>query len=108
VVVAPPSIFLQTVKDTIRPDIKVSTQNVGKNVRPGAYTGELCASMIKDFGVEWVITGHSERRVGFGCAGESSDLIAEKSKVALDCGLNVIMCIGESLSVREANQTLEV
>ncbi|CAM9801762.1 unnamed protein product [Ectocarpus sp. 6 AP-2014] len=108
VVVAPPSIFLQTVKDTIRPDIKVSTQNVGKNVRPGAYTGELCASMIKDFGVEWVITGHSERRVGFGCAGESSDLIAEKSKVALDCGLNVIMCIGESLAVREANQTLEL
>ncbi|CAM9511684.1 unnamed protein product [Ectocarpus sp. 12 AP-2014] len=109
VVVAPPSIFLQTVKDTIRSDIKVvSTQNVGKNAKPGAYTGELCASMIKDFGVEWVITGHSERRVGFGSAGESSELVAEKSKVALDCGLNVIMCIGESLEVREANQTLEL
>ncbi|CAM9956737.1 unnamed protein product [Scytosiphon promiscuus] len=108
VVIAPPSIFLQTVKDTIRSDIKVSTQNVAKSGKPGAFTGELCAPMIKDFGLEWVIAGHSERRIGFGAAGESSDLVAEKAKTALDCGLNVIICIGESLEVREANKTLEL
>eukprot|EP00752_Nemacystus_decipiens_P011356 g10090.t1 len=108
VVVAPPSIFLQTVKDSIRADIKVSTQNVAKSAKPGAFTGELCAPMIKDFGVEWVITGHSERRTGFGAAGESSELVAEKTKTALDCGMNVIACIGESLEVREANKTLEL
>ncbi|CAM9789440.1 unnamed protein product, partial [Hapterophycus canaliculatus] len=81
VVIAPPSIFLQTVKDTIRPEIKVSTQNVARSGKPGAFTGELCAPMIKDFGLEWVIAGHSERRVGFGAAGESSELVAEKTKV---------------------------
>ncbi|CAN0079658.1 unnamed protein product [Ascophyllum nodosum] len=108
VVVAPPSIHVQTVKDTIRPDIKVSLQNVAKTPKPGAFTGELCAPMVKDFGIEWVITGHSERRVGFGEGGECSELVAEKTKVALDCGLNVIACIGETLEIREANKTLEV
>ncbi|CAM9794135.1 unnamed protein product [Sphacelaria rigidula] len=64
--------------------------------------------MAKEFGLEWVITGHSERRVGFGEGGESSELVAEKTKVALDSGLNVIACIGESLEIREADKTLEV
>lgn len=108
VIVAPPSIFAQVVKDTVRSDVKVSLQNVAKTAKHGAFTGELCAPMVKDFGLEWVITGHSERRVGFGSEGESSALVAEKTKVALDCGLNVIACVGESLEVREANKTLEL
>ncbi|CAN0089592.1 unnamed protein product [Pylaiella littoralis] len=108
VVVAPSSIYLQTVKDNIRPDIKVSTQNVAKSCKMGAFTGEVCAPMIKDFGLEWVIAGHSERRCGFGCEGESSELVAEKTKTALDAGLNVTACIGESLEIREANKTLEL
>ncbi|CAN0009608.1 unnamed protein product, partial [Choristocarpus tenellus] len=92
-------------------------QNVGRETGFGAYTGEICAPMVKDFGLEWVITGHSERRVGFGAGGESSILVAEKTKattlllscqVALDCGLKVIACVGESLEDREADKTLEV
>jgi len=50
------------VKTNIRPDIAVSTQNVAKSPVPGAFTGEIVAPMIKDFGLEWCITGHSERR----------------------------------------------
>lgn len=61
--------------------------------------------MIKDIGCEWVILGHSERRAIF-C--ESDELIAEKIKHALDEGLSVIACCGETLEEREANQTQAV
>ncbi|CAM9615628.1 unnamed protein product [Discosporangium mesarthrocarpum] len=108
VVVAPPAIHIPMVMSSIRSDVKVSLQNIGREKGNGAYTGEICAPMAKDFGLEWVITGHSERRVGFGAGGESSDLVAEKTKVAVDTGLKVIACIGESLEIREAGKTLEV
>ena len=58
--------------------------------------------MIKDVGCDWVILGHSERRTIFH---ESDELIAEKVKLALDTGLKVIACIGETLAQREANET---
>lgn len=58
--------------------------------------------MIKDLGCGWVILGHSERRTIFG---ESDELVAEKVAHALEEGLKVIACIGETLGEREANQT---
>lgn len=61
--------------------------------------------MIKDVGLEWVIIGHSERRHIFN---ESDALIADKTKHAIDFGLNVIFCIGEKLEEREAGKTKEV
>lgn len=68
----------------------------------GAYTGETSAVMLKDFGLNWVILGHSERRHVFG----ESDLdVANKVKVALDNDLSVMACIGEKLDEREAGQT---
>jgi triosephosphate isomerase (TIM) len=108
VVVAPASLHIQTVRDTIRSDIAVSVQNSGKDTGYGAYTGELSPDMIKDFGLNWVITGHSERRVGFGSAGESSELVATKTKNAIKTGLNVMACVGESLDEREAGNTLKI
>lgn len=61
--------------------------------------------MIKDVGCKWVILGHSERRAVFG---ESDQLIGDKVGHALDEGLNVIACIGETLEEREGNKTKEV
>ncbi|CAM9121728.1 unnamed protein product [Chrysoparadoxa australica] len=64
--------------------------------------------MIVDSGLEWVITGHSERRTGFGIQGETSALVAEKTKKAVAAGLNVMACVGETLEEREAGNTLKV
>eukprot|EP00921_Rhytidocystis_pertsovi_P012910 GHVQ01020963.1.p1 GENE.GHVQ01020963.1~~GHVQ01020963.1.p1 ORF type:complete len:360 (+),score=48.41 GHVQ01020963.1:172-1251(+) len=108
VVVAPPNIHLGYVRDNLRSPVKVATQNVGVHKGYGAYTGEESGDMIKDFGISWTLTGHSERREGFGMPGESSVLVAEKTKAALDQGLNVIACIGEKLPDRESGKTTEV
>ena len=107
-VVAPATLHVPLVKETLRSDVQVALQNCGRDAGAGAFTGEISPEMIKDFGLSWVITGHSERRVGFGSAGESSELVAQKTKVALDTGLNVMACIGESLDEREAGNTLKV
>ena len=71
----------------------------------GAYTGEVSASMLKDFGVSYVIIGHSERRAIFG---ETSVTVAEKFRAAVDAGLIPILCVGESLAEREAGITEKV
>ena len=68
----------------------------------GAYTGEVSALMLKDFGVRYVIVGHSERRQYHG---ETDALVGEKAKVALAHGLTPIVCVGETLEQREANET---
>lgn len=66
VVIAAPSIHLQTCKQLLRPEIAVSSQDVGFKTGYGAFTGELSAEMLRDSGINWTLTGHSERRVGFG------------------------------------------
>lgn len=66
----------------------------------GAYTGEVSAAMLVDFGCSWVLCGHSERRA---MHGESSDLVAAKAATALGAGLTPVVCVGETLSDREAN-----
>lgn len=68
----------------------------------GAYTGEVAASMLLDFGSAYVIVGHSERRAYHG---ESSELVAQKTLRALAAGLTPIVCVGETLAEREAAQT---
>ncbi|RJG00781.1 triose-phosphate isomerase [Noviherbaspirillum sedimenti] len=68
----------------------------------GAFTGEVAASMLLDFGSAYVIVGHSERRAYHG---ESSELVAQKTLRALAAGLTPIVCVGETLAEREAGQT---
>lgn len=71
----------------------------------GAYTGEVAAMMLKDFGCRFVIVGHSERRAYHG---ESSELVAQKAVASLKAGLTPIVCVGETLAEREAGQTASV
>ena len=108
VVIAVPDLHLCLAKELLRPEIKVAAQDVGVN-KEGAFTGEVSAGMLVDAGVQWTLTGHSERRVGFGgVSGESSAVVAAKTKIAIAAGLSVMVCIGESLAERESGKTLSV
>ena len=68
----------------------------------GAYTGEVAASMLADFGAQYVLVGHSERRAYHG---ETNQLVAQKALVALAAGLIPVICVGETLDDREAGNT---
>jgi triosephosphate isomerase len=68
----------------------------------GAYTGEVSAGMLHEFGCRYVIVGHSERRQYHG---ESDQLVADKAKAALARGITPIVCVGETLAQREAGET---
>ncbi|MYM66455.1 triose-phosphate isomerase [Pseudoduganella sp. FT55W] len=68
----------------------------------GAYTGEVSAAMLLDFGAQYVLCGHSERRAYHG---ESSELVAQKVVAALAAGLTPVACFGETLAQREAGET---
>ena len=68
----------------------------------GAFTGEVSASMLRDAGCGHVIVGHSERRALFG---ETDESVRRKTAAALECGLQPIVCVGETLEQREAGET---
>ncbi|KAJ9637773.1 triosephosphate isomerase [Coniosporium tulheliwenetii] len=91
-------------REHLRSGIEVAAQNVF-NKPNGAFTGEISVSQLKDSGITWALLGHSERRT---ILSESDDFVASKAKAALDGGLGVILCCGESLEQREAGKTIEV
>lgn len=101
VLIGVPAIYLDFVKEKAPCNIYVAAQNCYKTEK-GAFTGEISPSMLKDIGIDWVILGHSERRQIFQ---EADILIAEKVNHALESGLSVVACIGETLEEREAGQT---
>eukprot|EP00580_Thalassiosira_gravida_P001304 CAMPEP_0201606290 /NCGR_PEP_ID=MMETSP0492-20130828/5793_1 /ASSEMBLY_ACC=CAM_ASM_000837 /TAXON_ID=420259 /ORGANISM="Thalassiosira gravida, Strain GMp14c1" /LENGTH=276 /DNA_ID=CAMNT_0048070669 /DNA_START=48 /DNA_END=878 /DNA_ORIENTATION=+ len=107
VVVGAPFIHIPIALQSLRKDVEIAAQNCSLT-GTGAYTGEITASQLKDMGVTWVILGHSERREGFGMAGEDSELVAKKTKLALAEGLKVMLCIGEKKEEREAGTTMDV
>merc|ERR1711920_461088 len=84
--------------------ISIGAQNCSKTGE-GAFTGEVSVGQIADFGIQWLLVGHSERRSIYG---ETDDDTAEKVSLGLAKGLNVMLCIGEQLSEREAGTTVDV
>ena len=112
VVVAPTALHIGYALDNLRPDVKVCAQNVSSDAGFGALTGELTADLFKAWGVNWTIAGHSERRRRKQIRGlghdETADSVAKKTMNALNVGMNVIVCIGETLADREAGNTLSV
>ncbi len=79
-------------------------QNLSEQAQ-GAFTGEVSAAMLQDFGCRYVLVGHSERRAIYG---ESDKLVAEKFAAALASGLRPVLCVGETLEQRDGGKTIEV
>ncbi len=103
VVVCPPAIYISETKVLLEESsIVLGGQNLCDHAEQGAFTGEIAASMLLDFGCKYVIVGHSERRALYG---ETDALVAEKFRVAYDAGLKPILCVGELLEERESGQT---
>ena len=105
IIVCAPFPYLSQVEVLIEgSNLMLGAQNLNVNAS-GAFTGEVSAEMIKDFGANHVIVGHSERRSLYG---ETSEIVAEKTKAAIDSGLTPILCLGESLDQRESGKTESV
>ena len=103
--VAPPFVYLAVIGEVAAgSSIALLAQNMCAE-DDGAFTGDVSGKMLKDVGAAAVILGHSERRHVFG---ESDELISRKVVKALADGLDAILCVGELLGEREAEQTLEV
>jgi triosephosphate isomerase (TIM) len=104
VVIAPPSLYLLLTREHLAPAIEVAAQNVFDQPN-GAFTGEISVSQLKDSNITWTILGHSERRT---LLQEEDKFVACKTKAALDGGIGVILCCGESLEEREKGVTVDV
>lgn len=103
VLLAPSFVTLESLRKNLKDEIKVAGQNVSQ-FDDGAYTGEVSTSMLKDIGVDDVIIGHSERREKFL---ESDEIINAKVKKALEYDLSVILCLGESLEIKEEGREVD-
>jgi triosephosphate isomerase len=104
IVVAPVSIHLKEAQEHISNGVHIASQNMSA-FPDGAYTGEISATQLVDFGINWTILGHSERRH---ILGESNSFVGTKVKMADDYGLKIIACIGEQLDERESGKTMQV
>jgi triosephosphate isomerase len=105
VIVCPPFTSLGEVKSLVKDTpVKLGAQNMHYE-ESGAFTGEISSGMLTSVGCEYVILGHSERRTIFD---ESDEMINKKIRKAIESGLKVIFCIGESLTQREGGITNDV
>lgn len=101
IVICPPYPYLAHAKSD---SFLLGAQDISVNSN-GAYTGEVAGEMLVEVGCDYVVVGHSERRQYHG---ETDALVAQKTVKAVAAGLTPIVCIGEPLEIREANQYLEL
>jgi triosephosphate isomerase len=105
IAIAPPFTALFAIAEKlIGTDVKLAAQNVFYEEK-GAFTGEVSPLMVKDVGCTYVIIGHSERRQYFH---ETDEIVNKKIQASQKVGLQIILCIGESVSAREAGKTYDV
>lgn len=101
VMIAPTFVCLPAVAKAVEgSNVIVAAQNVNDHEK-GAYTGEVSCDMLKDIGVNTVILGHSERRQYYG---ETNAFINKKVLFALEKGMDIVLCIGETLEEREGGK----
>ena len=103
VAVCPPALYVPQVQQLLagQAGVALGAQDVSAH-ESGAYTGDVSAAMLKEFGVRYAIVGHSERRQ---YQGERDELVAIKAERLLNAGITPIVCVGETLAEREAGQT---
>ena len=103
--VCPPATLISSVKKAVKtPRVMVGGQDCHYDAK-GAHTGDISPMMLKDLGCQYVILGHSERRHDHM---ESNELVAQKAEAAINTGLKVIICIGETEAERDAGKTLDI
>lgn len=105
VMIAPTYVCLPAVVEAVKgSNVIVAAQNVNDHEK-GAYTGEISCAMLKDIGVNTVILGHSERRQYYG---ETNEFINKKVLFALESGMDIDLCVGETLEEREGGRLEKV
>lgn len=105
IAVCVPSVYLAQCQTLLAGSaVDLGVQDVSQH-ESGAFTGEISADMLKEFGVRYAIVGHSERRQ---LHGETDAVVATKAQRALAAGITPIVCVGETLTEREAGKTEEV
>ena len=106
IVIAPAFTAIKSVSDRLEgSNVEVAAQDVAAEPGPGAFTGEVSASMIVDAGARWTIIGHSERRQYYG---ETDNSVNAKIRAAISTGLAPIVCVGERLEERNAGRAQTV
>ena len=103
VAVCPPFILIPLIAEQLAAagTMELGAQNLSSE-KAGAFTGEVSALMLRDYGCKYVIVGHSERRTLYG---ENDATVARKFTAAFEQGLVPILCVGETLAERDANET---
>ena len=104
VAVFPPYPYLSQAVEAAGATVSVGAQNCADQTS-GAYTGEVACDMLSDIGASMVIIGHSERRTLYG---ETDDVVLRKTRLAIDCGLTAVVCVGETLEQRKSGNAEEV
>ena len=103
--VAPPHVYIDPVADALMGSSVLLGAQDAYFEKDGAFTGEVSVAMLRDLGVRFVLTGHSERRH---VLKETPELVAKKAAAVYGAGLTLVHCVGEKLEERDGNRTLQV
>ncbi|MGB7755416.1 MAG: triose-phosphate isomerase [Salinisphaera sp.] len=101
-----PFVYVERLARALQPShVAAGAQDLSSEVEPGAFTGEINGAMLAECGARYVVVGHSERRELYG---ETDKVVVAKTEAAIAAGLTPIVCVGESLEQREADETESV